>query len=71
MVGIGVLIASTLGFGWGSNAELLDASRFVQGVGGAVAWAGALAWLTSTTCPCWSPATSPAPLESTYRTLPA
>src|SRR5207245_7717 len=49
VVGIGVLIASTLGFGWGSNAALLDASRFVQGVGGAVAWAGALAWLTSTT----------------------
>src|SRR5487761_388221 len=48
-VGIGVLIASTLGFGWGSSPLLLDASRFVQGVGGAVAWAGALAWLTSTT----------------------
>ncbi|MEA2644633.1 MAG: hypothetical protein QOG08_1659 [Chloroflexota bacterium] len=49
VVGIGILIASTLGFGWGTNAVLLDASRFVQGVGGAVAWAGALAWLTSTT----------------------
>jgi MFS family permease len=49
VVGIGVLIASTLGFGWGTSAVLLDLSRFVQGVGGAVAWAGALAWLTSTT----------------------
>ena len=49
VVGIGVLIASTLGFGWGKSPLLLDASRFVQGVGGAVAWAGALAWLTSTT----------------------
>jgi MFS family permease len=49
VVGIGVLIASTLGFGWGKSPVLLDASRFVQGVGGAVAWAGALAWLTSTT----------------------
>lgn len=48
-VGIVVLIASTLGFGWGTNPVLLDASRFVQGVGGALAWAGALAWLTSTT----------------------
>jgi MFS family permease len=28
---------------------LLDAARLVQGIGGAVAWAGALAWLTSTT----------------------
>jgi MFS family permease len=49
VVGIGVLIASTLGFAWGTNALLLDASRFVQGVGGALAWAGALAWLTSST----------------------
>jgi MFS family permease len=49
VVGIGVLIASTLGFAWGTSPLLLDASRFVQGVGGAVAWAGALAWLTSTT----------------------
>ena len=49
LVGIGVLVASTLGFGWGTSPILLDVSRFVQGVGGAVAWAGALAWLTSTT----------------------
>jgi len=51
LAGIGVLIAATLGFAWGTNAVLLDAARFVQGVGGAVAWAGALAWLTSTTAP--------------------
>jgi DHA1 family multidrug resistance protein-like MFS transporter len=49
VVGIAILIASTLGFGWGTSPLLLDASRFVQGVGGAIAWAGALAWLTSTT----------------------
>jgi MFS family permease len=49
VVGIAVLIASTLGFAWGTSPLLLDAARFVQGVGGAVAWAGALAWLTSTT----------------------
>src|SRR6202521_2777923 len=49
VVGIGVLIAATLGFGWGTSPLLLDAARFVQGVGGAVAWAGALAWLASTT----------------------
>jgi MFS family permease len=46
--GIAILIAATLGFGWGQSAVLLDTSRFVQGVGGAVAWAGALSWLTST-----------------------
>jgi MFS family permease len=49
LAGIGVLIAATLGFAWGTSAVILDAARFVQGVGGAVAWAGALAWLTSTT----------------------
>jgi MFS family permease len=49
MLGLGVLVAATLGFGWGTSPLLLDTSRFVQGVGGAVAWAGALAWLTSTT----------------------
>lgn len=49
LAGIGILIAATLGFGWGTSPVLLDASRFVQGVGAAVAWAGALSWLTSTT----------------------
>jgi len=49
MAGLGALVAATLGFGWGGSALLLDAARLVQGMGGAVAWAGALAWLTSTT----------------------
>ena len=49
VAGIAILIVATLGFGWGTSPLLLDASRFVQGVGGAVAWAGALSWLTSTT----------------------
>jgi MFS family permease len=49
IAGLGVLVAATLAFGWGSSAPLLDVARFVQGVGGAMAWAGALAWLTSTT----------------------
>jgi MFS family permease len=47
IVGLGVLVLSTLVFAWSSNALQLDLARFVQGVGGAVAWAGALAWLTS------------------------
>ena len=49
LAGIGILIAATVGFAWGQSPLMLDAARFVQGVGGAVAWAGALAWLTSTT----------------------
>ena len=48
IAGLSVLVAATLGFGWGSDALVLDGARFVQGLGGAMAWAGALAWLTST-----------------------
>ncbi len=51
LAGFALLIAATLGFGWGTAGLVLDASRFVQGIGGAVAWSGALAWLTSTTAP--------------------
>ncbi|TMD90052.1 MAG: MFS transporter [Chloroflexi bacterium] len=49
--GFALLIVATLGFGWGTAGVVLDAARFVQGIGGAVAWSGALAWLTSTTSP--------------------
>jgi len=47
IVGLGLLVAATLVFAWGTSPLLLDAARFTQGIGGAVAWAGALAWLTS------------------------
>lgn len=46
-VGLVLLVMSTLGFAWGTTPLLLDIARFVQGVGGAIAWTGALAWLTS------------------------
>src|SRR5438552_379273 len=49
--GFALLIVATLGFGWGTAGVVLDTARFVQGIGGAVAWSGALAWLTSTTSP--------------------
>jgi MFS family permease len=47
--GLGLLVVATLGFGFGNSGVILDGSRFVQGLGGAVAWTGALAWLTATT----------------------
>jgi predicted MFS family arabinose efflux permease len=47
IAGLATLVAATLGFAWGNDAVLVDASRLVQGMGGAIAWAGALAWLTS------------------------
>ena len=46
--GLGLLFAATLGFAFGTNGLVLDGARFVQGLGGAVAWGGALAWLTGT-----------------------
>jgi len=46
-VGLGTLVVATFGFAWGGSPVLLDAARFVQGLGGAVMWTGALAWLTS------------------------
>jgi MFS family permease len=49
LAGLALLIVATLGFAWGPSGVLLDAARLLQGFGGAVAWAGALAWLTSTT----------------------
>ena len=41
----GLLSGSSLVFGLAESIVLLDAARFVQGVGGACSWAGGLAWL--------------------------
>jgi MFS family permease len=43
--GLALLGLASLVFGFGDRVVLLDAARFVQGVGGALAWAGALTWL--------------------------
>jgi predicted MFS family arabinose efflux permease len=45
VIGLGLLTLATLAFGWSSSAAVLDMARLVQGIGGAVAWAAALAWL--------------------------
>src|SRR5438309_1780487 len=47
IVGLALLFFSTLAFGWSTTPILLDLARLVQGVGGAMAWTGALAWLTA------------------------
>jgi len=43
--GLGLLAVTSLIFGHADNVALLDAARFAQGVGGALSWAGGLAWL--------------------------
>ena len=45
LLGLGLMVASSIGFAFGNSIVVLDVSRFVQGVGGAASWAGALGWM--------------------------
>jgi MFS family permease len=45
LVGLALMIVSSVVFGFARHIGLLDGARFLQGVGGSASWAGGLAWL--------------------------
>jgi predicted MFS family arabinose efflux permease len=47
LLGLGLMIGSSFAFAFADSLAVLDAARFVQGVGGAASWAGAMAWVAS------------------------
>lgn len=49
ILGLWILAGTSVVFGFADSVEALDAARFGQGIGSAVAWTGAFAWLVAET----------------------
>lgn len=47
IAGLSLMSVSGVGFGFGGHIAVLDAARFLQGVGGAFSWTGVLTWLVA------------------------
>ena len=47
LLGLTLMVVSSLAFAFADSIAVFDAARFVQGVGGAASWAGAMAWVAS------------------------
>ncbi len=45
LTGLSLMVASSVVFAFADSIVLLDLARFVQGVGGAASWAGAMSWI--------------------------
>jgi predicted MFS family arabinose efflux permease len=45
LLGLALMVVSSLAFAFAGSIALLDCARFVQGIGGAASWAGAMAWV--------------------------
>src|SRR3954467_1973166 len=47
LLGLAVMGVSSLAFAFADSIVVLDCARFLQGIGGAASWAGALAWVAA------------------------
>ena len=47
VLGMALLVVASLAFAFADTIAMLDAARFIQGLGGAAWWAGAMAWVAS------------------------
>ena len=45
LLGLGLMVVSSIAFAFAGSIAVLDAARFLQGIGGAASWAGAMAWV--------------------------
>jgi predicted MFS family arabinose efflux permease len=51
LLGLALMVVSSLAFAFADSIAVLETARFVQGVGGAASWAGAMAWVAGAAPP--------------------
>jgi predicted MFS family arabinose efflux permease len=51
LIGLSLMVVTSVAFAFGDSIAVLDVARFVQGVGSALSWAGAMGWLIGSAPP--------------------